>query len=212
MFVPLFYFVLFLGLLPLSYILFQQKTVATRSTSITPYAWLVFLSSICEFFLYQFAFESLYWSRFYLLLDFVAIFYFMQQLFKPNYRYFFIFSLLAYLFFYSYLLCFWHVSTSLETDSYLTMFETGFVLISSVLWFRSIFISLSETSLLEAPNYYFICGFLIYYLGTFFLFLLAPFFMKIMSDSFLSYWNLNIILGIVLRILLLLGIWKLRTK
>ncbi|MBC7438904.1 MAG: hypothetical protein H7250_02825 [Flavobacterium sp.] len=125
---------------------------------------------------------------------------------------FFYSFLVSFLLLYIYLLAIWDSKDNLRTDFYLTAFETVFVLISSLLWFTTIFSELKETSLLRSPNYYFVAGFVFYYSGTFFLFLVSDFMIKNMASQMLSYWNINILFNILLRTLVLIGIWQARKK
>ncbi len=208
----LFFFVLILGLIPFIITLFLKRKYEVQTFPIIPFLGLVFFSSITEFVLYSFKMETNYWGRIYTFLDFLAVFYYFKQVLKPKHRYFFSFSFVLFLLLYIYLLFIWNVTDSIKTESYLTIFETTFVLSAAVLWFKFIFEETKETSLLLTPDYYFISGFVLYFSGTFFLFLVSDFILKNMTASFLSFWNLNIYLGIILRLLLISGIWISRKK
>lgn len=209
--VPLFFIGLLLGILAFV-LLRKNEKKETQAFYIKPFIWLVFFSSIYEFVGYFRNWETPIWSRFYIFLDFIFIFYFFFNTLKKQYKNYFYFSLYSFLVVYIYLLIIWDVNESIKTDFYLTSFETVFVLISSILWFTNIFIELKESSLLNLPDYFFISGFVLYFTGTFFLFLVSDFFLKNMTSQFLSYWNLNIFFIILLRTLLIVGIWKARKK
>jgi hypothetical protein len=208
---PLFYFYLFLGILPLL-LMKYLKIKDFQTLFIQPFVWLMFFASIFEFIAFKEEWETPYWFRFYTLLDFIFLFYFYFLTLNKKYKLFFYSFLVTFLLLYIYLLAIWDIEDTLRTDFYLTAFETVFVLIASLLWFTTIFSELKETSLLRSPNYYFVAGFVLYYSGTFFLFLVSDFMIKNMASDFLSYWNTNILFNILLRTLILTGIWTARKK
>lgn len=207
----LFYFALLLGVFPLIY--FKIFKISRFQTFfIEPFVWLIFISSIFEFFAFVFNWDTPYWFRFYILLDFLLLFYFYFLTLNKKYKLFFYSFLVSFVLLYIYLLAIWNSENTFKTDFYLTAFETVFVLIASLLWFTTIFSELKETSLLRSPNYYFVAGFVLYYSGTFFLFLVSDFMIKNIVSDFLSYWNTNILFNIFLRTLILTGIWIARKK
>jgi hypothetical protein len=207
----LFYFAIVLGISPLI-LLKVLKIKDFQIFYIEPYLWLLFVSSIYELISYRLNIPSAYWFRFYILIDFLLLFYFYFLTLNKKYKLLFYSFLATFLFFYMYLLTVWDVKDTLRTDFYLTVFETVFVLISSLLWFTTLFSELKETSLLRSPNYYFVAGFVFYYTGTFFLFLVSDFMIKNMASEMMTYWNINILFNILLRTLILLGIWMARKK
>jgi len=208
---PLFYFYLALGILPL-FLLKSLKIKGFQLLFIQPFVWLIFLASIFEFIAFKKQWETPYWYRFFILIDFLLLFYFFFFTLKKKYKLFFYSFLASFLLLYLYLIMMWDVKDSLRTDFYLTTFETLFVFIASILWFITVFSELKEPSLLHAPNYYFIAGFILYYSGTFFLFLVSDFMIKNVESDFLSYWNANILFNVLLRTLIMIGIWKARKK
>jgi hypothetical protein len=208
---PLFYFYLALGILPL-FLLKSLKIKGFQLLFIQPFVWLIFLASIFEFIAFKQKWETIYWFRFFILIDFLVVFYFYYFALNKSFKLFFYSSFFGFLVLYMYLLTIWNAGESAKTDFYLTTFETLFVFIASILWFITVFSELKETSLWHAPNYYFIAGFILYYSGTFFLFLVSGFMIKNMESDFLSYWNANILFNVVLRTLIIIGIWKARKK
>lgn len=207
----LFYFYLFLGILPLFLMKFL-KIKAFQTLFIHPFVWLIFFASIFEFIAFKKQLETPYWYRFFILIDFLFLFYFFFFTLKKKYKLFFYSFLASFLLLYLYLIMIWDVKDSLRTDFYLTTFETLFVLIASLFWFITVFSELKETSLLHSSNFYFIAGFILYYSGTFFLFLVSDFMIKNMASQILSYWNANILFNVLLRTLIIIGIWKAPNK
>ena len=208
---PLFYFYLFLGILPL-FLMKSLKIKAFQPLFIQPFVWLIFFASIFEFIAFKKQWETPYWFRFFILVDFLVVFCFYYFALNKSFKLFFYLSFFGFLLLYIYLLTIWNVEESDKTDFYLTTCETLFVFIASLIWFISIFSELKETSLLHSPNFYFVAGFVLYYSGTFFLFLVSDFMIKNMASQILSYWNINILFNILLRTLIITGIWKAPNK
>lgn len=209
--VTLFFIGLSLGIFSFL-LLILNKNKESLLSYIKPFILLVFFATIYEFISYFPNWQTPIWSRIYILLEFLCIFYYYYLTLKKRFAFFFKLSLVLFLLFYVYLIVVWDAKDSYLTDFYLTTFETIFVLISSILWFVIIFDELKEASLLKVPDYYFISGFVLYFSGTFFLFLISDFMLKNMTSQFLSYWNLNILFTILLRTLLITGIWIARKK
>lgn len=209
--VSLFFIGISLGLIAFLLLVLSEKKVS-QTFYIKPFIWLVFIATLYELLVYYFRWITAYWYRTYTLFEFLFLFYFYFYTLKKQYKIFFVFSFIFFILLYIYLLIIWDINESSKTESFLTITETIFVLVSSILWFKTIFGDLKENSLLKAPDYYFISGFVLYFTGTFFLFLVSDFMLKNMTSQFLSYWNLNILFTILLRTLLITGIWMARKK
>lgn len=203
----LFYIVNALGLVPIIYLYINKRKINYKSLYILPFAILTFFSSLYEMITSGVNYNTAYWFRLYLLLEFITLFYYYYKINLNDNKYL-LKGFILYLSLYGYLLFIWDLNTCYKTDSFLTIYEFVFVLIGTVLWFRKVFGELSETSLLSSPDYYFIAGFLLYFSGTFFLFLMCDYILKNATNQFLNYWNLNILFSGLLRILLIIGIWK----
>ena len=106
----------------------------------------------------------------------------------------------------------WSDKFYFDISSYFNVFQTITILVLSILWFRKILIDLEFESLLDNPIYFFVSGLLVYYLGTVFVYLIGSYIYFENKELFQYYWLLNIILNLVLRTLLIVGIWKARVK
>jgi len=57
-------------------------------------------------------------------------------------------------------------------------------------------------------DFYFIAGLTIYYASTFLLFLLSDFIINSKQLYFYDYWLVNVLATLILRIFLMIGVWK----
>lgn len=99
----------------------------------------------------------------------------------------------------------------LKTYGFLAIIEFFLIIIFSINWFVNVFKNKDVESLLQLSHFYFISGLLIYYSGTIFLFILSDEILQA-GLSLKSYWTVNLILLLIFRILLIISIWKGRTK
>jgi len=203
-----FYFAVLVGIFPILSLKFKKKEISSDTYFIEPFLWLIILSDLYELIVTrQLKFSSELWFRSYLLLEFSTLFYFFRKLLKGNYKAFLISYGILYLMAFITSLFFWNEWDKLKTDSFLSVLEIIFVYCSSILWFKDIFMELQEKSLLSVSVFYFLSGFILYFSGTIFLFLVSDQIKK-HNLGFEAYWNLNIFFNIVLRFLLIIGIWK----
>jgi len=204
----LFYFAVFIGIIPLLVFIIRRKSL-TEVSAIEPFLWLIVISGFYELIgTLLFSLPTDPWFRTYCLMEFAAVFYFFYTLLKDVYRLVLLISGSLYLLLYVLLLFFWDNWDNLITESYLSIFIALFVFCCSVLWFKNIFSSMSESSLVQSPLFYFISGFILYFSGTLFLFLVSSLMVKNTALSLGEHWILIIIFNIILRILLIIGIWK----
>jgi hypothetical protein len=204
----LFYFALIIGVIPILLLKINKARLVKETFFIEPFLWLIIISGLYEFFGTQImGLSAEVWFRLYLLLEFSTLFYFFWKLLKGNYRIFFIAFGVVFVLSFIVLLFFWYEWNRLKTDSYLSVLEIIFVYSSSIMWFKDIFTELQEKSLLGLPVFYFLSGFILYFSGTLFLFLICD---QLTENNlnFEAYWNLNIIFNIILRLFLIVGIWK----
>lgn len=86
------------------------------------------------------------------------------------------------------------------------------ILTFSALWFKDVFEKLEIRNLLQSPSFYFVSGLILYYCSTFFLFLMHDLLYGADKSKAEEIWLLNIIFNLLLRSLLIIGVWKARTK
>lgn len=210
MFQWLLYFALILGLFPLSILIIRRKA-AIKTTFILPFLFIVFAASLYEgLATVMLEVPTILWFRVYLLLEFLALAYYFYHLLKKRFKFFFSFSVISYCILFIILIPSLYDGHNLLADAYLSIFEVIFVYIGIIIWFRNTFSELSEESMLRIPHFYFISGFLMYFSGTLFLYLMGDIFLYSSSINFESYWNLNIIFNIILRLFLIAGAWKMK--
>lgn len=203
------YFVIIFGVSPLLYFLVYRKQDIRTLKPILPFIILTFIASIYEFLgTLTFGWNVSNWFIIYNILSFLAINYFYHNLIQTKFQVFNNLFLLAFI-----LLCYilfvnYQIKDFLIISTYFKGFITLFVLLFSVLWFVKIFQEAYVDDLLKNSIFYFISGFILYYCGTLFLFLLSNYILRVDTATLHSYWMVNVILNLILRILLLMGLWK----
>jgi hypothetical protein len=200
----------FIGILPLLVYYIKYRRTKLDLNITIPILALNFFSSIYEFvFTYLLKIDSEYWFRFYLLLEFLTIVYMFWKLFEQLlYRRILLISTLIYISIYLLLLNQWVPHHNLTTDSYLTVYTTLLVYVFSILWFRKVFANFELESLIHSPVFIVISGLLLYFSSTLFLFLMSDYFLKDVHYNFLDFWQLNVVMCILFRLLLLTAILK----
>lgn len=213
MFDWLFYFAILIGFFPILILKIKKEKNSHETFFIEPFLWLVLVSSFYELIGTDILLiNTAIWFRLYLLFEFLTLLFFFYQLLAGKYKLYFLLFSLVYLIVFLFLLFNWNAQESLKTDSYLSVLEIVFVFCSSIIWFKKVFTDLTETSFLKSSNFYFISGLIIYFSGTLFLFLIGDLLLKASNLSFEAYWNLNIVFNIILRLFLIIGVWKVRVK
>jgi hypothetical protein len=213
MYPVLFYTVVLIGCAPLFLAKFGGNFQLSADRGIVPFLWLVFLSGIYELvFSWILQVNSDIYFRVYLLLEFCAIFYFGWNLLKDKFRLILLGIGLIFISLNIYFLVYWKSYQSGDPDSALTIFETIFVYMLTVCWFKSIFEERKIVSLFRLPAFYFISGFLLYFSGTLFLFLSGKILDQVSGNHFQDFWCLNVFFGILLRLFLIAGIWMEKHK
>ena len=202
-------FTILYGLLPL---VLYYAVRAEKIDSIFPFLVVVFVASLYEFFgsiLLQTSYEN--WYLIYKTLAFVGIMCFFKKsiVLKNRYVYFFygLFLIMMLL-----RITIWKNVYYFQIGGYFHVFQTALVLLFSIQWFRRCFLTMESDSLWQNPTYYFVAGLNIYYFGTVILFLMATYISKTDRNNLQYYWLLNIVLNLVLRTLLMVGVWKARVR
>jgi magnesium-transporting ATPase (P-type) len=122
-------------------------------------------------------------------------------------------------FFINYTVSFFYLeSSAFVSVSINRLYVSIFVFIFSVIWFKDIFEELNKSLLFEetdfqyllsSENFYFVAGVFIYYATTFFLFLSSSLIFE-SNLYFNDFWVVNIIATLVLRIFLIISVWKMK--
>ncbi len=204
-------FTILFGLVPFSFIVFDKSLRGIKKFH--PFIFVVFIASLYEFIgslLLKLNVE--YWFFIYGILVFLSIHYFFYKLLNEKFKRVFIISILIFIIF-SILAFIYRISFDyLTISAFFKVYQTINILFFSILWFKRIFEELETDNLLENSNFYFISGLIIYYCGSVFLFLLANYIYVSDKSDFQNYWLLNIALNLILRSLIIIGIWKARLK
>lgn len=207
-------FTILYGLLPL-FLLIVFKDKIENIKKIYPFVFVVFVASLYEFIgsiLLKINVE--YWFLIYGVIVFFGIHYFFYILLDKRFKNVFLILICLFLILFS-ISIFSYIFKSFDylvISSFFIVFQTIIVLFFSILWFKKIFQELVINNLFDSPIFYFISGLILYYCGSVFLFLSASHIYAADKSNFQYYWLLNIILNLVLRTLLIVGIWKARVK
>lgn len=210
MYNAIFYITLFIGLIPFL-ILLEKKKASDFKEPILPFIWLTVLATLYEFVGTRiFRLNTTYWFQFYSLIEFLTILFFYWKIYKSKYstRIFYIFLVFCSI---TYLISFlfWNKDSSLIPKALNKIPLTIGILIFSLIWFKNNLEKSKYEAIHEKSTFYFVSGFFIYYLSTFFLFLLSDFIFK--NDMhFYNYWIINIIATFLLRLFLIIGVWKMK--
>ncbi len=204
-----FYITLFAGFLPLLF-LFVKKEAFNKKHPAIPFLWLTAIGTLYEFLgSVLLKINTIYWFQLYPFLSFIALYYFFFKLLKHNHKN--LFRVLFILFIAVYLVSFYFFS---EENRFITTALnripiTFFVFTFSGLWFKNLFQKMEEPNLIQSDIFYFITGLIIYYSGTLFLFVASNFIYN-SNLYFFDFWIVNIIASFILRILLTIGVWKMK--
>lgn len=205
----LLYFVIIFGTAPLLYFLVAKRQYSIQLKAILPYVTLTFFSSLYELIgTLTLGWNVSYWFIIYNILSFFCVFYFYYHLLQKQFSKLFLLILALFFIFSIFLSINFRIEDFFVVCSYLDTFITFFILFFTIIWFRKLINDAHIDNLLDSSNFYFISGLILYFCGTLFLFLFANHLYKIDSEMFQSYWALNIILNLILRFLLLVGLWK----
>lgn len=204
----LLYITYFIGIVPITLVK-VRKHFSAEIYYLEPLLWLMLFATFYESIatLY-FNVPSAVWFRTFILLEFACLFYFFYKVFKGRFKPLFAFFAIVFLALFIYLLTIWKSTPNLLTDSYLIIVEAVFVFVCSFIWFQNIFKLLEVQSLRDSSVFYFISGFILYFSGTFFLFLMTNSILVNKGTNLMDYWILNIVFTLIMRILIIIGIWK----
>lgn len=206
MIVSLFYFVNILGLFSLVLYFLTPRENVTKS--IFPYILLVAFSSFVDLILINLLkFDSEKWSKIYLCLEFIVVLKVFNSNGGPKFRYVSVFFLFSFILSLLYFTLITGDYSTVKSDGILSIITFIYIIIFSIYWFISIFKKVEVPSLLNLSLFYLVCGLIIYNSGSLFLFLMREE-IKNSELSLYQYWVVNLILVLLLRILLILSIWK----
>lgn len=208
--VYLIYLYLIFGIVPFILLVWNFFRKNIQAYHIFPMTCLIFFASLFEYYVLNYGYTTAVFSRIYMVLEFIAIFFFFSFYSKHKIlRWLF---LVSFIIVYLVNLAMWKGEETMHGDAYLVFIETLFVIVFSFLWFRNVFIHDHEMKYLESSHFYFISGLIIYFSGAFCLLLLSDYILKNMQSEYESYININLTFNLIFRILLLLSIWKNQRK
>lgn len=208
----LLYTTIYIGFIPFI-ILIYKGIFYEKYKHILPYIFLTAIASFYEGILTDFTnyhVHTKYWFLIYNFFDFFCIYLFFKKIIEriPN-LYFFSF-LVIFLINFFLTITVQGFENGLFLNTIVTLPTTLFVLISSILWFKQRFeVNFTRDFLFSNPNFFIVLGLFFYQSGTFILFLLSDYIFKA-NLNLQGFWIINIFASLILRLLLIIGTWKLK--
>ncbi|HTO16216.1 MAG TPA: hypothetical protein VLZ83_10610 [Edaphocola sp.] len=209
MYQTLSYIALLSGFVPFVLLVFKAKgTKGCLKAPIVPFVFLTAISSMYELIATtMLKINTSYWFQLYSLLEFSTILYFFNNINKNKLFNAGSFVILTIIYIISFF--YWNSSNALNALTINNSSLTFYVMISLILWIKALFKENDVDNLWKHPDYYFVSAFALYYFSTAFLFLMSNNLFK-SEDYFLDFWILNIIATIIFRVLLSVGVWKMK--
>ena len=209
----IFYFIaLYSGFVPFFLYLFKKNKMSSYEVKeVFPFLVLTLVATLFEQVgIVWLRISSSYWFQIYAVSEFLALFYYYgkSQIIQRKHEFvtFFVFFFVV----------FYGMSWLLfrSENNLLSLFVSQIpivllVFVSSFSWFRKLFIKNEIKDLWQSADFYFVSGFLFYCASTFFLFSLSSFLVET-SLYFYDYWLVNVLATLFLRIMLSIGVWKMK--
>ena len=197
-----------LGYIVLLFYLCFLKKLSQKSFYFLPFIILLGIWNIYDsLFFKQVGLGSTISFRIYGFLEFYTLFYYFKKI-NSKYRLALNSVGVAYFLSHLMLLFYWKQIPSLVAESYLMTFEIVLVYLFSCTWFIQQFKMQDYQPLKWNPDFYFVSGLILYFSGIYVLTLYANTIIENNISHFPDYWNLMIACNIVLRLFILIGLWK----
>lgn len=189
------------GFIPLILALIKKRKRLKIAKPLIIYISLVFFASF-----YELIFST--WFQFYSLLEILGVYYVFSKV-NPRYKLWNKLALIILGIFYIISFRYWTSENALTSISINKFPITLYVILSFVLWVKTLFDQIRVVNLWQYSTFYFIIGIAIYYFSTAFLFLMSNFLFN-QTELFINFWILNIIATFVMRLALMLSVWHMK--
>jgi hypothetical protein len=207
------YIALFQSFLPLLYYWYTKKKLKQDSKPIMPFIYLCFIASLYELtFTFVLKIGATVWFYVYDFLAFFTIQYFFYYVLNKKIKQFVWVSSFLYVLIFLFFVVNHTIEKHLDYIAYLEVFTTVLIIHYAIVWFKNAFMETEFVSLTHNPNFYFVSGFMIYYVGTIVMYLLANSMYINHRELISHFWMINIFFNIIHKTLLLIGIWKLQKQ
>lgn len=210
MYYVLLYITLITGLFPIIVFIGKAKYKNKQNNYVFPLILLIALSSIYEYIAsIVLKLSVIPWYQIHSLLEFLTLYYLFKQQIEQRPKRFFIHFLGLFLLIYVYSFFFLEQDSAFLAKSINKSFLTLFVIWCSFLWVKQVFDQKKIISLYKESSFYVVMGLFFYYSTTISVFMLSNYIFN--SHSYFNdYWLVNITANLILRILLLISIWKMK--
>jgi hypothetical protein len=198
------------------YYLYRKRFIGFGANPLFPFLLLIAIAAFYEIIgTGILKLDSGIFFKVYLFAEFFVLLFYFYKLTQKTIPYFAVISAILYLilFIYTIFACIaadWNFKVGLLTDAYLSAFEAIVVYSCAIYWFLRMFRLLPDTSLLKLPDFYFVSGLIMYVSGPLFLFLLSSQIMQADFTGFRVYWMINNVFNIILKLFLIIGVWKIK--
>lgn len=205
MYTIILYIALGLGFIPLIFLL---KGAIPLKAPIAPFILLTAFSSLYEFVATLILnLNTTYWFHAYSILELLSILYFFGRVNK-NKR-FNSAALIVLLTVYLVSFYYWRSDNALTALAINKFPLTIYIVLSFIFWVQKLFRDNKVDNLWQHAEFYFVASLCIYYFCTAFLFIMSNYLFT-HKAFFFDFWILNIICVILLRIILSVGVWKMK--
>ncbi|REC62293.1 hypothetical protein DRF65_11305 [Chryseobacterium pennae] len=202
----LFFVTLFIGVIPLLILFVEKRQFSTRH-GIVPFVWLTALATLYEFIgTVVLKINTNYWFQIYALLEFAALYFYFFKLFEGRQKKNLRISMVVWAVIYCISLFYWDSTNKAIALAINSCTTSLFVFLCSIAYFKSL-MEAPKRKFWQNPTFCFVLAFSIYYASTLFLFLSSKFVFELGQYG---YWWVNIVATLILRILLILGVWKMK--
>lgn len=206
----LLYVTLLTGLFPLIMFIGKGNHLNKQNNYVLPLILLIAVSSIYEYVVSGVLKISVIpWYQIHSLLEFLALYYLFIKLIVQRPKWFFLTFLGLFLLIYVYSFFCLKEDSAFLAKSINKSFLTLFIMWCSFLWVKQIFDQKKILSLYKESSLYVVMGLFFYYSTTISLFMLSSYIYN--NDIYFNdYWLVNIIASLILRIILSIGVWKMK--
>ncbi|GEM_PF-2473903 len=205
MYTIILYIALGLGVIPLIFLL---KGAISLKAPIAPFILLTAFSSLYEFVATLILnLNTTYWFHFYSILELLCILYFFGRVNKK--KQFNRAALIVLLTVYLASFYYWRSDNALTALAINKFPLTIYIVLSFIFWVQKLFRDNKIDNLWQHGEFYIVASLCIYYFCTAFLFIMSNYLFT-HKAFFFDFWILNIICVILLRIILSVGVWKMK--
>lgn len=197
------------GFIPLELFEYRYKAMESDRNNLLPLIIMVFFSSFYELvFSLILGINAAYWFQFYSLVEIVFVLLYFYKTVQLN-KYFTAIIATGLCLIYAISFVFWDIENALISKA---INKTGLlvtIIFFTYIWIKRLFAQKIVKNIFKDSEFIVISAIAIYYFSTMFLFILSNFILN-STNYFFDYWMFNIIATLFFRIMLTIGVWKMK--